>query len=503
MTKKLHRLAAILLFVMMLLSSTAEAAAKLPTFSSSKYLLTYPLKASGKIYAYTDETLKTPKKSCWIDCAKDECYIVAIKGNAVKVSYPLDKGGRNVAWFKRSDFSATNLTGSLKYETFFKRVDTYRHSNGKVKYGYAESKDKVYILGTSGAYTQIIYPLTNGKWKMAWAKTSEVNAALKVPISNCTITGPANAKYTGKAVTPSVTVKYGSTTLKNGTDYTLSWSDNVKVGTKAKVTITGKGNYTGSIAKTFSIVKESPTTTTTTTTTKMYVSTSGSNLNVREKANSSAKVLGQLANGTAVSVYSVSNGWGKIKYKTGIGYISAEYLFNPVWPCASSSSYKVTCMYYYKDGSKHSTRYGYARSMDITGGGNIRAIEKGKVETVENLGNKSFGKYIVILHPNGTRSLYAHLSSFASGIKKGSSVTRGQTIGVMGTTGNSSGVHLHFEVSNLDPWKTYCKDITKISFQQNVRSNNAAKQSADTSSAYIVKWIDKYYTKSGEYYVRK
>lgn len=40
--------------------------------------------------------------------------------------------------------------------------------------------------------------------------------------------------------------------MKNGTDYTVSYSNNTKVGT-AKVTITGKGNYTGSVSKTYSI----------------------------------------------------------------------------------------------------------------------------------------------------------------------------------------------------------------------------------------------------------
>ena len=49
-----------------------------------------------------------------------------------------------------------------------------------------------------------------------------------------------------------VTVKLNGKTLKNGTDYTVSYSNNTKVGT-AKVTITGKGNYTGSVSKTYSI----------------------------------------------------------------------------------------------------------------------------------------------------------------------------------------------------------------------------------------------------------
>ena len=59
-------------------------------------------------------------------------------------------------------------------------------------------------------------------------------------------------EYDGTAKEPSVSVKDGETVLKKGTDYTISYSDNISAGT-AKVIITGKGNYTGSITKTFSI----------------------------------------------------------------------------------------------------------------------------------------------------------------------------------------------------------------------------------------------------------
>ena len=58
--------------------------------------------------------------------------------------------------------------------------------------------------------------------------------------------------YDGKAKTPGVTVKDGTKTLVNGTDYTVKYSNNVNVGT-ATVTVTGKGNYTGSKSTNFKI----------------------------------------------------------------------------------------------------------------------------------------------------------------------------------------------------------------------------------------------------------
>ncbi|MBP5605250.1 MAG: heparinase II/III family protein, partial [Ruminiclostridium sp.] len=72
-------------------------------------------------------------------------------------------------------------------------------------------------------------------------------------ISNAAISSIANQTYTGSAVAPAVTVKDGSKTLTKNTDYTISYSNNTNVGT-AKVTITGKNNYTGTKTATFNIV---------------------------------------------------------------------------------------------------------------------------------------------------------------------------------------------------------------------------------------------------------
>ncbi len=73
-------------------------------------------------------------------------------------------------------------------------------------------------------------------------------------ISACTVSKIANELYTGKALKPSLTVKDGGTTLKKDTDYTISYADNKKAG-KATVTVTGKGNYTGSKTVNFTIIK--------------------------------------------------------------------------------------------------------------------------------------------------------------------------------------------------------------------------------------------------------
>lgn len=75
----------------------------------------------------------------------------------------------------------------------------------------------------------------------------------KKEISSLTIQAVGNKTYTGKAITPSVTVKDGNKVLAAGTDYTLAYSNNKNVGT-AKIIITGKGNYAGTATVSFKIV---------------------------------------------------------------------------------------------------------------------------------------------------------------------------------------------------------------------------------------------------------
>lgn len=75
----------------------------------------------------------------------------------------------------------------------------------------------------------------------------------------------------------------------------------------------------------------------------------------------------------------------------------------------------------------------------------IRAAASGEVIISKGSGwNGGYGNYVVVKHSNGTQTLYAHLSSNAVGV--GSSVNAGETIGYVGSTGRSTGNHLHFEV---------------------------------------------------------
>jgi murein DD-endopeptidase MepM/ murein hydrolase activator NlpD len=67
--------------------------------------------------------------------------------------------------------------------------------------------------------------------------------------------------------------------------------------------------------------------------------------------------------------------------------------------------------------------------------------------TVEFIGpNGGYGNYVRIKHTNAFSTAYAHLSGFAKGLRKGGRVSQGQAIGYVGSTGSSTGPHLHYEV---------------------------------------------------------
>jgi len=84
-------------------------------------------------------------------------------------------------------------------------------------------------------------------------------------------------------------------------------------------------------------------------------------------------------------------------------------------------------------------------------GKSVVAVKDGTVETSKSLKNpdgsyRSYGEYITINHHDGTQTLYAHLLAGSRKVSPGQKVSQGQVIGTVGSTGNSTGPHLHFGV---------------------------------------------------------
>lgn len=125
--------------------------------------------------------------------------------------------------------------------------------------------------------------------------------------------------YTGKALTPAVTVTYNGTRLVNGTDYVVTYSNNKEPGTAA-VTVTGQGSYRGSLSKTFQI----------TALTASYVTTA--EINYRTGPGTKYTSKGKVAKGKPVEVvfgwYQTVSGqkWYKVKIGGKYYYMMGKYL---------------------------------------------------------------------------------------------------------------------------------------------------------------------------------
>lgn len=98
----------------------------------------------------------------------------------------------------------------------------------------------------------------NGAGNYGGTKTFEFSIVQKsIKDSDIVLSGFADEmEYTGAAVTQDVTLTYGKQTLKQDTDYTVTYTNNLAVGNVAQMTITALGNYSGTITKTFKIVKK-------------------------------------------------------------------------------------------------------------------------------------------------------------------------------------------------------------------------------------------------------
>ena len=127
--------------------------------------------------------------------------------------------------------------------------------NGALSRAEGESEGKYAItLGTlalkdNGTFLAKNYNLVFSGTVVNFTITSKAISGLDISL------GTTEYTYDGTAKNPNVIIKDGTTTLKEGTDYTLTYTDNVNAGT-ATVTITGKGNYEGTTTKTYIINKK-------------------------------------------------------------------------------------------------------------------------------------------------------------------------------------------------------------------------------------------------------
>jgi hypothetical protein len=93
--------------------------------------------------------------------------------------------------------------------------------------------------------------------------------------------------------------------------------------------------------------------------------------------------------------------------------------------------------------SNHSPQLAVDFNRDNDFGDAVIASAGGTIYRIANLGDTSYGRYMIINHGNGWQTLYAHLSETFG--REGQAVAQGTRIGSVGNSGGSTGAHLHYE----------------------------------------------------------
>lgn len=192
-----------------------------------------------------------------------------------------------------------------------------------------------------------------------------------------------------------------------------------------------------------------------------YIKTNSQNLNMRSGPGTNYSIITSIPKGAQVNVTEYGSGWSKIEYSGKTGYVSTQYLSrekvnsgvvgNPApgvssygfgWPLASPYN-KITTGLYYSNGNYHgAVDFGLNPSIN---GQPVYAIGDGDVVSVKRL-NNSYGHHVIIRHSNGIYSLYGHGQAGSIMVSEGQHVVRGQQLMKVGSTGNSTGPHLHLEL---------------------------------------------------------
>ena len=294
-------------------------------------------------------------------------------------------------------------------------------------------------------------------------------------------------------------------------------SGTLKINDEGTYTLTiysvNSGGFTSGSSVTITVKKA-------TTERAAWVVTDGRRLNFRKGPSTGYGVWYLLDPGTSVTVTGDAvSGLYPIKHNATTGYVSSDCLTftkpaittsnlstntNYVWP--SSGGYHVTVLEYYwgkvSSGAHPTKGNGSIKgAIDIGTAGNALATASGTVAEVQYSSAKTgWGNTVTIRHNDGTYSFYAHLAKI--NVSKNQKVTAGQNIGVIGATGYSQGVHLHFEIWDSSKNTIYTINAFKDKYKKNLRFDSDIVSGGSNNST-IRQWIKDNYKLSGKIYIAK
>lgn len=419
--------------------------------------------------------------SGYIDGATDQVRILNVYSNGwCRVKYPTSRGYKTAYTKSANFFCNTEFPDSTT--TIGQRKTVYRRSNLSQSLGTVYANDKVVIVGTSGNNTQIIYPISGG-YKMGWISgkysadsSSGRNSSVSVADGYYVIQSIINTNYV---------LDVHGISKDNGANLEIC-QYNGGLNQIFKIKRESDGYY--SLAPAHAPDKRLDVSNgekTSGTNILQWESHGGDNQRWKiEKTSDGYYSFVSKCNGLYMDVYgaAVTNG-GNVCCYTGNGSIAQKFVLQSASVNGNSSNNGST---YAQPVSipgarwSNSTESGFKHDIQHSSinGKPVYAIADGTISCQQYVGRSgryagkliSYGNVIKFTSSDGmTTAVYAHLSGFSkcnaqitasagypSGVSVAGSpniiglgkynVRRGELIGYVGTTGNSTGPHLHFEL---------------------------------------------------------
>ncbi len=474
---KLRRLIAMMLAIVSILSvilaSTVTASAASYTafdkLSTSGYAKTYTLSTSGKTIPYTSKYLSTRgtvtngrSSGAYIANSTDELYVFDVgttNGKAwAYVSYPTSSRRVN-AYIPLSAISSNNANHARSTSTGkFYCASRQNYSNSSSY--YVAKGDEVYLVSKSGSRYQIMYPTSGGKYRLAWCNASDYNRYCTSSSGNTSTTSISNGTYYLVSACGNKVLDVSGVSKSNGANIHI-W-DNCN-GKNQQFKITKSGSYyvmtavhSGKAVDISGGSKHSGANVQqwekngTNAQKWQFISAGNGYYYIRSALGTYLDVNGAgTANGTNVHAYA-GNGTNAQKWKlvsvSSNSNVTVNSSKTTIWPVGGNGGYDN------KNWPKYNTRNAYHSGTDISApeGTPVYATYSGVVDTVKYL-TSSYGYHIIVKCTVNNQTVYiyyCHLSRID--VKPGATIRAGQQIGAVGSTGNSDGPHLHYEVRNAN-----------------------------------------------------
>lgn len=314
----------------------------------------------------------------------------------------------------------------------------HRIKLGKDKYGWVSAD---YVKTTSGGTTTKKTTTTTKKKSMTTTVKKSTSTSVEKTNGTVTVTGSYTNLRKGAGFGYAIIRKINKGTTggilqKDGSWYKIKLKD-LKVGwvNKQYVKVSGykEPNKTPSDTK------------------KIIVDVSS--VNVRSKPSTSGKLVATIRQNEVYQYSQIKDGWYEIVTPSGAnGFVCGDYVAKfksyalkggdkYIWPTQTAK--RITTYF-----GTHNGRTHYGLDIAAPGGAQIIAVADGKVVKKSYTPN-GFGNLIIIEQNDGIRAYYAHMQK-ESFLKVGDKVKAGDIIGIVGTTGKSTGNHLHLEFRKGD-----------------------------------------------------